>query len=134
VKFILAGSSTSHPTPHQHSTPTSSQAAPLTLEPHMHIKLKDLNMILERFATTIITALSAPKQGGQPQNSAPPQQKIIDALVCIFCGLTSHFISECLTCQDYIAKGKCKKNTEGKFILPNGQFTPQTIPGWFIKD
>jgi hypothetical protein len=134
AKFVLAGSSTSHPPPHQHSTPTPSQAAPSTSEPHTHIKSEDLNLILERFATTIVTALSAPKPGGQPRNNAPPRQEIIDALVCIFCGLTGHFISECLTCQDYIAKGKCKKNAEGKVVLPNGQFTPRTIPGRFIKD
>jgi hypothetical protein len=64
----------------------------------------------------------------------PPQQEVIDALVCIFCGLTEHFISECLTCQDYIVKGKCKKNAKRKVVLPNRQFTPRTIPGRFIKD
>jgi hypothetical protein len=29
---------------------------------------------------------------------------------------------------------KCKKNLEGKIILSNGQFTPRSIPGRFIKD
>ncbi|KAF8228389.1 hypothetical protein L208DRAFT_1291567, partial [Tricholoma matsutake] len=53
---------------------------------------------------------------------------------CIFCGLTGHFISDCLVCQSCINEGKCKKNTEGKIVLPNGQFTPQSIPGCFIKD
>ncbi|KAF8239210.1 hypothetical protein L208DRAFT_1238613, partial [Tricholoma matsutake] len=53
---------------------------------------------------------------------------------CIFCGLTGHFISDCLVCQSYINEGKCKKNTEGKIVLPNGQFTPRSIPGHFIKD
>jgi hypothetical protein len=48
--------------------------------------------------------------------------------------LTGHFISKCLTCQDYIAKGKCKKNADGKVVLPNGQFTPRNIPGQFIKE
>ncbi|KAF8240060.1 hypothetical protein L208DRAFT_1025697, partial [Tricholoma matsutake] len=33
-----------------------------------------------------------------------------------------------------INKGKGKKNTEGKIVLPNGQFTPQSISGHFIKD
>ncbi|KAF8219341.1 hypothetical protein L208DRAFT_1341241 [Tricholoma matsutake] len=58
----------------------------------------------------------------------------LETLVCIFCGLTGHFISDCLICQSYINEGKCKKNTEGKIVLPNGQFTPQSIPGHFIKD
>jgi hypothetical protein len=55
-------------------------------------------------------------------------------LVCIFCGLTGHFISKCLTCQDYITKGKCKKNADRKVVLPNGQFTPRNISGQFIKE
>jgi hypothetical protein len=134
AKFVLAGSSTSHPTPHQQSTATSSQPVPSTSEPHSHIKSEDLTMIFERFAATIATALAAPKQPGQPRNNPPPRQEVIDALVCIFCGLTGHFISKCLTCQDYIAKGKCKKNANGKVVLPNGQFTPRNIPGRFIKE
>jgi hypothetical protein len=27
-----------------------------------------------------------------------------------------------------------KRNLEGKIVLPNGQFTPHSIPRWFIKD
>jgi hypothetical protein len=66
AKFVLAGSTTSHSTPHQHSTATSSQPVPSTLEPHSHIKSEDLTMIFEWFAATIATALTAPKQMGQP--------------------------------------------------------------------
>ncbi|KAF8223469.1 hypothetical protein L208DRAFT_1517424, partial [Tricholoma matsutake] len=53
---------------------------------------------------------------------------------CIFCSLSGHFISDCLVCQTYINNGKCKKNAEGKVVLPNGQFTPRNIPGHCIKD
>jgi hypothetical protein len=134
AKFVLASSSTSHPTAHQQSAATSSQTVPLASEPHTHIKSEDLTMIFERFAATIAMALAAPKVPGQPQNNTPPRQEVINTLVCIFCGLTGHFISECLTCQDYIAKGKCKKNADGKVVLPNGQFTPRNIPGRFIKE
>jgi hypothetical protein len=47
AKFMLAGSTTSHPTPHQYSTAMSSQPVPLTSEPHAHIKSEDLTMIFE---------------------------------------------------------------------------------------
>ncbi|KAF8219081.1 hypothetical protein L208DRAFT_1343549, partial [Tricholoma matsutake] len=53
---------------------------------------------------------------------------------CIFCGLSGHFISDCLVCQMYINEQKCKKNAKGKVMLPNGQFTPRNIPGCCIKD
>jgi hypothetical protein len=45
MKFVLTGSSILHPTPHEHSTATSSQAVPLTLDTHTHIKSEDLTMI-----------------------------------------------------------------------------------------
>jgi hypothetical protein len=35
---------------------------------------------------------------------------------------------------DYITNEKCKRNLEGKIVLPNGQYTPRNIPGRFIKD
>jgi hypothetical protein len=47
MKFVLAGSSTSHPTAHQHSITTSSQAVPSTSESHTHIKSEDLTMIFK---------------------------------------------------------------------------------------
>jgi hypothetical protein len=59
---------------------------------------------------------------------------ILDLLSCAFCGQSGHFIAQCLVCADYITNKKCKRNPEGKIILPNGQYTPRSIPGWFIKD
>ncbi|KAF8237281.1 hypothetical protein L208DRAFT_1517771, partial [Tricholoma matsutake] len=98
------------------------------------IKSEDLMAILEKFAATLVTALA----GSKTTNTTRPNSRFrldqLKTLVCIFCGLTGHFISNCLVCQSYINKGKCKKNTEGKIVLPNGQFTPRSIPSHFIKD
>jgi hypothetical protein len=58
----------------------------------------------------------------------------LDPLSCAFCGQSGHFIAQCLICADYITNEKCKRNLEGKIVLPNGQFTPRSIPGRFIKD
>jgi hypothetical protein len=58
----------------------------------------------------------------------------LDPLTCAFCGQSGHFIAQCLVCADYITNEKCKKNPEGKIVLPNGQYTPRSIPGRFIKD
>ncbi|KAF8218921.1 hypothetical protein L208DRAFT_1345611, partial [Tricholoma matsutake] len=98
------------------------------------IKSEDLSAIFKKFATTLVTALAGSKTSNPPRanNSLRPEQ--IEALVCIFCGLAGHFISDCLVCQSYINEGKCKKNTEGKVVLPNGQFTPRNIPGHYIKE
>jgi hypothetical protein len=58
----------------------------------------------------------------------------LDLLSCAFCGQTGHFIAQCLICADYITNKKCKRNPEGKIVLPNGQFTLRSIPGRFIQD
>ncbi|KAF8221235.1 hypothetical protein L208DRAFT_1534265, partial [Tricholoma matsutake] len=98
------------------------------------IKSEDLMAILEKFAATLVTALAGSKTTNTTRPNSGFHSEQLETLVCIFCGLTGHFISDCLVCQSYINEGKCKKNTEGKIILPNGQFTPQSIPGHFIKD
>jgi hypothetical protein len=67
-------------------------------------------------------------------SSTNAQATTLDPLSCAFCGQTSHFIAQCLVCADYITNEKCKRNPEGKIVLPNGQYTPRSIPGRFIKD
>jgi hypothetical protein len=59
---------------------------------------------------------------------------MLDPLSCTFCGQTGHFIAQCLVCADYITNKKCNRNPEGKIVLSNGQYTPRSIPGRFIKD
>jgi hypothetical protein len=138
AKFVLAGSTNSFTS--TTSTSSTSPNRPSTLSPTestSHIKVEDLTKILDRFATTIAAALA--NSNNHSNNSAPrinstTRQDPSEPLLCIFCGLQGHFISECLTCQAYITDGKCKKNSEGKIVLPNGQFTPRSIPGRFIKD
>jgi hypothetical protein len=56
----------------------------------------------------------------------------LDPLSCALCGPSGHFIAQCLICADYITNEKCKRNLEGKIVLPNGQFTLHSIPGQFI--
>jgi hypothetical protein len=59
---------------------------------------------------------------------------LLDLLSCAFCGQSGHFIAQCPIYADYITNEKCKRNLEGKIVLPNGQFTLHSIPGRFIKD
>jgi hypothetical protein len=67
-------------------------------------------------------------------SSTNTQATTLDPLSCAFCGQTGHFIAQCLVCADYITNEKCKRNPEGKIVLPNRQYTPCSIPGQFIKD
>ncbi|KAF8232036.1 hypothetical protein L208DRAFT_1209047, partial [Tricholoma matsutake] len=134
AKCVLAGSIGSDSTSLLSSHSSAPLAIPTTSTSSPQIKSEDLMAILEKFAATLVTALA----GSKTMNTTRPNSRFcseqLETLVCIFCGLTGHFISNCLVCQSYINEGKCKKNTKGKIVLPNGQFTPRSIPGHFIKD
>ncbi|KJA18304.1 hypothetical protein HYPSUDRAFT_115371, partial [Hypholoma sublateritium FD-334 SS-4] len=52
---------------------------------------------------------------------------------CNFCG-GKHFIRECEVVEEYTRAGKCRRNTEGKVVLPGGGFVPKATPGQFLKD
>jgi hypothetical protein len=133
ARFVLAGTSTSpnQAAPTQNIMQSTSTSAP---SPLAHVKQEDLALIFDKFAATIVGALTGTKGNGPPHAGTGLRHKQIEALICIFCGLTGHFIGDCLTCQTYINEGKCKRNAEGKVVLLNGQYTPRSIPGCFIKE
>ena len=53
---------------------------------------------------------------------------------CNFCGSPEHFIWECQVVLDYIREGKCKRNIEGKVVLPSGMFLPRDVAGLWLCD
>ncbi|KAF8221059.1 hypothetical protein L208DRAFT_1330261 [Tricholoma matsutake] len=134
AKFVLAGSISSDSTLLLSAHSSAPSAIPTTSTSMPQIKSEDLMAILEKFAATLVTALAGLKTRNTTQPNSGFCLDQLKTLVCIFCGLTGHFISDCLVCQSHINEGKCKKNTEGKIVLPNGQFTPRSIPSHFIKD
>ncbi|KAF7350636.1 Integrase catalytic domain-containing protein [Mycena sanguinolenta] len=48
---------------------------------------------------------------------------------CGYCSDLSHFINDCERVLDDIKAGKCKRNSEGRVVLPSGAFVPCTIMG-----
>ncbi|KAF8219698.1 hypothetical protein L208DRAFT_1338495, partial [Tricholoma matsutake] len=135
AKFVLAGSNTSNSVIHQSTSSSHSTlnvGNTVTSSPGtITIKTEDLNAMFKQFASTIAMHIAGTKN---PRTNSADRQAHIDALLCIFCGLLGHFIPDCMVCQSYLNEGKCKRNAEGKIILPNGQFTPRSIPGRFIKE
>ncbi|EED82441.1 predicted protein [Postia placenta Mad-698-R] len=53
---------------------------------------------------------------------------------CHYCGNRGCRVGTCEFAEIDIRDGKCKRNTEGKIVLPNGSFCPRTIPGLTIRD
>ena len=126
ARFILHGM-TSKPV-HLHEAAVSPTSVPVAQS--TGIKAEDLNAIFDKFASVMIKAMTTSQQVSQSSRQSPlPSNTSNVSRTCIFCGLPDHFISECLVCEQYITDKKCTKNAEGKIVLTNGQFIPQSIPG-----
>jgi hypothetical protein len=93
-------------------------------------------MLFEQMAQSFLKVLTPQKSTTNTASSSTNAQVTtsLDPLSCAFCGQFGHFIAQCLVCVDYITNEKCKRNPEGNIVLPNGQFTPRSIPSQFIKD
>jgi hypothetical protein len=93
-------------------------------------------MLFEQMAQSFLKVLTPQKSTTNHASSSTNTQvtTTLDPLSCAFCGQSGHFIAQCLVCADYITNEKCKRNPEGKIVLPNRQYTPCSIPGQFIKD
>jgi hypothetical protein len=101
-----------------------------------YIKTEDLLTLFEQMAQTFLKVLTPQKSTTSHASSSTNAQATttLDPLSCAFCSQSGHFIAQCLVCVDYITNKKCKRNLEGNIVLPNGQYTPHSIPGRFIKD
>jgi len=126
ARYVLHGTSVN-------LTMTSPAFATTGSEPSTtHIKTEDVSAMFERLTETFMKALSM--QNNQ-QNSVERTSRLNDLanLICNFCGETGHIMRNCLLCQEYITAGKCKRNTEGKIVLPTGAFIPRDILGKYIS-
>jgi hypothetical protein len=116
--------------------PSITSTAPPTQPTSLYIKAEDLLMLFEQMAQSFLKVLTPQKSTTNHASSSTNAQVMttLDPLSCAFCGQSGHFIAQCLICADYITNEKCTRNLEGKIVLPNGQYTPRSIPGQFIKD
>ncbi|KAJ7106002.1 hypothetical protein C8R44DRAFT_745648 [Mycena epipterygia] len=48
---------------------------------------------------------------------------------CGYCSDLDHFINQCQRVLEDIRAGKCRRNTDGRVVLPSGAFVPRTIQG-----
>jgi len=112
------------------TSPPAAESTSNSMQPPSseYIKKEQLSAMFSEFSKVIADALKAsttkPSGGGSaPKNSA-----------CNGCGDPDHFINNCKKILEYIASGKCKRNAEGKVVLPNGYYIPRDIPGrWLIE-
>ena len=96
-----------------------------------YIKQENFGAILAEFSKTIIDAINLNKRERvpAPYNNSDTGNR----MKCNMCG-GQHFIRECKVVDEYTSAGKCKRNQEGKVVLPNGSFVPRSIAGEFLRD
>ncbi|EED81088.1 predicted protein [Postia placenta Mad-698-R] len=137
--FILHGTS---------STPTTAanQAIASTLNtstmvPPGMIKTKDISMIIESLSRTIVMLIQPTTHATHNHAPTPKQQAAVHVhensgaeQTCHYCGNRGCRVGTCEFTEINIRDGKCKRNTDGKIVLPNGSFCPHTIPGLTIRD
>ncbi|EED77957.1 predicted protein [Postia placenta Mad-698-R] len=105
------------------------------------IKTEDISMIIESLSRTIATLIQPTTHATHNHAPAPRQQAAVHVhensgaeQTCHYCGNRGCRVGTCEFAEIDIRDGKCKRNTEGKIVLPNGSFCPRTIPGLTIRD
>ena len=99
------------------------------------VKTEQLGSILTEFSKSIVDAIHmASQHRGKPPQSAEEGGSIPKHLNCNFCGSLDHFIKNCEVVLEYIRLGKCKRNFEGKVVLPSGAYIPRDIQGKRFMD
>ena len=86
------------------------------------IKTEDFGALLEHMMQTIIIAIGTTRK-------EPSGQRTYGNDTCNGCGQTGHYITNCLVIEHMINEGKCRRNVEGRVVLPGGGWVPQSIPG-----
>ena len=116
----LIAASSSQPTPQSQQSPGSPQST------NPPVKTEDLSSLIAGFTKSIIEAIHST----QPRSSPRSHDGKIE---CNYCG-EEHFIHDCHHVPTNIQAGKCRRNQDGKVVLPTGAFVPRDITGKYLRD
>jgi metal-sulfur cluster biosynthetic enzyme len=94
------------------------------------VKQEDFGSLFSEFTKSIVEALNQ-NSHGRTNPGAPSQNSVTRG--CNFCG-GPHFIRECEEVNRMIQEGLCKRNSEGKVVLPSGAYVPRDIPGNLLSE
>jgi hypothetical protein len=111
-----------------YQAPNTMNTAPAEDIKDIGIKKEDFSALLSEFGKTIIEALNINSRP-RPGPSTGPR----NSMECAMCG-GPHFIRDCMTVDDFIKAGKCKRNYENKVVLPSGAFVSRDTPGRWLMD
>ncbi len=118
-------------TPPSHEAPQSTSQSTDT----GFVKTEQLGSILTELTKSFVEAIklvsntNTNRTMNQTSNKGNPSNSI----ACNFCG-GPHYIRDCGEVTEYVQVGKCKRNVEGKVVLPSGAYVPRDMPGINIKE
>lgn len=97
------------------------------------IKQEDFGTLFTEFTKSIVEAINQNQSTRGRYQGAPSSEGTTRQANCNFCG-GPHYIRECDKVEAMIREGKCKRNSEGKVVLPSGAFVPREIPGALLSE
>lgn len=95
-----------------------------TLDKIAQTMQKLLAMQLQVTSATMAAATAPTMPQTQQHNHNHPA-----GATCNFCGKLGHFLGNCPMVVIYITAGKCRRNQDGKLVLPGGGFISRIIIG-----
>ena len=137
ARFILQSATTAPqnyfaPTPPDVNPPFVPDGTVSIAKREPTVKKEDLGTLFSEFTKTIVEAIQSNNRA-RYSSSSNPSTSDSSSRACNFCG-GPHFIRECLKVEELIKEGKCKRNAEGKVVLPSGAFVPREIPGTLLSE
>jgi hypothetical protein len=135
ARFILQSATTAPqnyfaPTPPNVNPPFVPDGAVSIAKREPSIKQEDFGSLLSEFTKSIVEAIN---QNNRPRYNPATSSSDSTPRTCNFCA-GPHFIRECEKVDEMIRIGKCKRNAEGKVVLPSGAFVPRDIPGNLLSE
>lgn len=89
------------------------------------VKQEDLKAIIEAFAKIADGFSRGATGGSRPFNSGGGFM----SSSCHYCGQPGHNIPSCPSVEEDLQAGLCRRNAEGKIVLPSGGWIPRSMPG-----
>ena len=138
ARFILQSAATApqnyfSPTPSNVNPPFVPDGTVSIAKREPSVKQEDLSTMFTEFTKSIVEAINQSNRSRSSPSTTGSTSTTTGTRACNFCG-GNHFIRECEKVDELIRQGKCKRNAEGKVVLPSGAYVPRDIPGILLSE
>ena len=116
---------------------TLSRSSPPQTTPVVKTENPDTDVLLQIQSQLSALAQVFASSTAQPMPpSATTQSPTSSIGFCLFCGgsASEHFMRNCPIAEQYIRDGRCKRNSDGRITLPNGNDIPRGLRGRWLQE